>query len=207
MMLSIVAMLLGLVFLVNVFVFGWIVTETIMSDCLHIARRVAAVAVLNPSRVWWTAAVGAGLAVAAMGMAAQAMHVRMAARERARIVLRLDMKEGLQAVKRGHFWGYLDDRGEQVIGPRFSKARSFSEGLAPVSVNARWGYIDRHGQFVIEPQYRLAGEYRNGIALVGLDDFTLGYIDAHGNLITNVDPRAARYSHADASLDEKDLDA
>jgi hypothetical protein len=92
--------------------------------------------------------------------------------------------EGVAAVCRGLRWGYETPAGEVAIECRFDTARSFSEGLAAVCVGDSWGYIDHDGRFVIPPRFRLAGEYRGGIAAVGLDDYTIGYIDPHGNLVS-----------------------
>ncbi len=46
-------------------------------------------------------------------------------------------------------WGYINKKGEQVIGFRFKEASAFSEGLAVVEETNGSGYIDKTGAFVI----------------------------------------------------------
>ena len=182
-------------FVANVGVFLWILVETacresvVVAHCLvRIARAaVAKVEVCRP-RNRRGAAIVAGNGLVILTVLGQMLYLRATAAGRrmasARIVWLLDPQEGLQAMRRGNLWGYIDAQGEQVIQTRFSSARDFSEGLAPVSVDHRWGYIDRNGEFVIPPQFRLAGEHRNGRAPVGLDDYSLAYIDACGQLVS-----------------------
>lgn len=78
--------------------------------------------------------------------------------------------DGLAAVADdSHRWGYINERGEIVIAPRFAMPGFFVEGLAPAreEFNSPWGYIDRGGNWVIKPRFNLAEAFAGGMALVG----------------------------------------
>ena len=88
-------------------------------------------------------------------------------------------------------YGYADETGVMVIGPRFDWAGQFLEGLAPVQIqadsgSAGYGYIDSTGAVVIEPRFKTAFAFSEGLARVevatdGLDRY--GYIDRSGTVV------------------------
>jgi hypothetical protein len=50
-------------------------------------------------------------------------------------------------------WGYINERGEEVIAPRFDHAENFTaNGLARVRVKGKFGYINERGEEVIAPR-------------------------------------------------------
>ena len=53
-----------------------------------------------------------------------------------------DSGGGLMPFSSGKQWGYLDDKGNIAISPRFDDAYPFSEGLAAVESEAGDGFID-----------------------------------------------------------------
>jgi len=62
-----------------------------------------------------------------------------------------------------HLKGYLDERGEVVIEPRFEMASPFRGGLAALYLRSgiapKWGFIDRDGELVIENRFRHAAPF------------------------------------------------
>ena len=64
----------------------------------------------------------------------------------------LPFSEGLAAVKPegGDLWGFIDEKGNMVIAPRFRFAESFSGGVSACALGDKWGIIDRNGKFVIK---------------------------------------------------------
>src|SRR5208283_3185381 len=78
--------------------------------------------------------------------------------------------EGLVWVEADGKWGCVNEKGENVIGFKFTEPSFFSEGLAPVTLaNSTgpppyMGYIDRTGAFVIAPQFSLAWNFSDGLA-------------------------------------------
>ncbi|MCB9267582.1 MAG: WG repeat-containing protein [Lewinellaceae bacterium] len=66
-------------------------------------------------------------------------------------------------------WGYVDDKGNVILSPRYRAAGSFAEGLAPVRSRGTYGYIGPGGQFTIEPRFDYAEPFEDGIARVYLE--------------------------------------
>lgn len=86
-------------------------------------------------------------------------------------------------IKKNGKYGYIDERGNEVIEPVFDHANvSFSEGLAVVRKAGRSGYINPSGSFAIAPRYTGALWFENGLALVKNDDGQWGYIDPYGTV-------------------------
>lgn len=57
--------------------------------------------------------------------------------------------EGLAPVqaKTGR-WGFINERQEWVIQPRFEDAREFQGGKAAVRQNSQWGFINKRGEWL-----------------------------------------------------------
>jgi len=43
--------------------------------------------------------------------------------------------------------GYIDQRGQIVIQPKFDDVYSFQDDIAAVKVDSKWGYINKKGEF------------------------------------------------------------
>jgi hypothetical protein len=107
-----------------------------------------------------------------------------------------DYSEGLAMVREsGPRCGYIDLKGNVVIAPQFSDARSFSEGLAAVTfsrwIDSRprptWFYIDKSGKQCIDGLFEEALEFSEGVARVKLNK-KMGVIDKSGRFVV-----AAKY--------------
>jgi hypothetical protein len=84
--------------------------------------------------------------------------------------------------------GYINQKGQEVIGLRFKNAGSFYDGLAPVTLeDGMSGYIDEKGDWVIEPKYLGSQEFENGLGRVFFRDsqgtLMSQYINREGVLI------------------------
>lgn len=66
-------------------------------------------------------------------------------------------------IENNHF-GFINNKGDQVIPPKYIDAEEFSEGLASVRVKGHYGFINTKGKMVIPPKYEYAGSFVNGIA-------------------------------------------
>lgn len=66
-------------------------------------------------------------------------------------------------------WGFLDEKGYEVIPHTFDQAKDFSEGLAAVRLGSKYGYIDGKGNFVIPLRFDQAFSFKNGLAKVVCD--------------------------------------
>lgn len=70
--------------------------------------------------------------------------------------------------KKNDKWGFIDNKGNVIISPKFDKVGGFSDGVAAFKENNKWGYINMIGEQVISPQFDGAGMFSNGKATVGI---------------------------------------
>lgn len=87
-------------------------------------------------------------------------------------------------------WGYLGERGDWEIQPRFLSALDFSEGLAAVRTTNGWGFIDKSGYYKIQPIYSSVSSFSEGLSAVALTN-KFGYINTLGQMVI-----APRYDNA-----------
>ncbi len=102
-----------------------------------------------------------------------------------------EFSEGLAPVLIGDKWGYINQKGEVVIAPRWQKSEQgwkqivspFYQGLAIVIEAVRWsvvddsnyyaykcGYINTKGEYVIQPKFRAScGVFSDGLARTEVD--------------------------------------
>lgn len=91
-------------------------------------------------------------------------------------------------------FGYIDKKGEFLIGPQLGDAGSFSEGLAYFSLDSKkYGYINKNGKIAIKPKFDGAHDFKNGYAKVlklnpdtnifGDNKYVQGLVDMSGSLI------------------------
>ncbi len=80
-------------------------------------------------------------------------------------------------------WGFINEKGEQVIDFQFSAAPyGFVNGYCVVCKDGKWGFINEKGEFLFEPQfiYQPNSFSEDGIALVQDDSGLYGYIKTDG---------------------------
>ena len=91
--------------------------------------------------------------------------------------------DGLLAVKKNGYWGYVDTEGVVSIPYQWSgSAGTFHEGLACVENFHGYGSIDTSGEIVIPCEWDNADDFSDGLAAVQKDG-KWGYIDKQGNLV------------------------
>ena len=97
--------------------------------------------------------------------------------------------EGLRSYGVGEYpeykEGYIDNKGNIVIEPRFYQVGAFHEGLAwaKEAENDKFGYIGKTGEFVIQPKFEDANNFEKcGLAIVKNGDL-YGVIDKTGKYI------------------------
>ena len=57
--------------------------------------------------------------------------------------------EGLAPVQaQGGRWGFINERQEWVIQPRFDDAQEFRGGKAAVRQSGKWGFINKRGEWL-----------------------------------------------------------
>ncbi|MES1216849.1 MAG: WG repeat-containing protein [Bacteroidota bacterium] len=61
--------------------------------------------------------------------------------------------EGLLAVRQKGKWGFVNDKGDMMITPKYDSCDSFKYGFAKVKMGSKWGIIDKSGTEIIEPKF------------------------------------------------------
>ena len=51
----------------------------------------------------------------------------------------------LAAVKKNNKWGYIDEKGTEVIPCKYEYVANFAEGVLAVQLNGKWGAFDKQG--------------------------------------------------------------
>jgi len=90
-----------------------------------------------------------------------------------------------------YYHGYMNNLGQVVIEPKYTKAHPFSEGLAAVEINRKYGFINAQGEMIIKPTYHIASNFKNNLAKVAGDSMMAdnnnccrkGFINRKGKLI------------------------
>ncbi len=90
--------------------------------------------------------------------------------------------EDLIPFKSKEKWGYINNKGEVAIDPRFDLAGPFSEGLASIRISEREGYIDSRGKIVFEAVFQSARSFSEGLASVQIEN-KWGFIDRSGKQV------------------------
>lgn len=84
-------------------------------------------------------------------------------------------------------YGYIDEKGEWVIEPKFDYANAFgTNGLAAAYDGEKWGYIDTKGEWKIEPKYDYAYPFYSGVAEVEKsvdDEYQYALINEKGEFL------------------------
>lgn len=100
-----------------------------------------------------------------------------------------DCQEDRLAVKNGKTWGYVDSKGNPVIGADMDQVFPFSHGVAPVRKVGQksWMIIDRNGKPVGTDRFEVLYPFTNGLGVgiktdpVGRSKY--GVVDTAGNTI------------------------
>lgn len=85
----------------------------------------------------------------------------------------------------GSKWGYINDKGNFVLPPKYEMARDFQEnGLAIIQLNNLTGIIDNNGYFIVKPKYETISPFSEGRA-TAIDDKGFKVLDESGKEITS----------------------
>lgn len=90
----------------------------------------------------------------------------------------------LKNTKNGEVYGYINNKGEYIIEPRFEMAYDFNEDcVAIVTEDNKDGVIDLYGEYRVYPIYDSISSFKEGRA-VYTKDGSMGLINEDGNVIT-----------------------
>ena len=71
-----------------------------------------------------------------------------------------EFQEGRARVSKDGKWGFIDQRGHEVIKLKYSEVNPFFEGLARVKHRGDYyGFIDKSGKIIIDLQYPFATDF------------------------------------------------
>ncbi|MDD6889733.1 MAG: WG repeat-containing protein [Bacteroidales bacterium] len=93
-----------------------------------------------------------------------------------------DFHEGMASVRYNGKYGFLNDKGDEVIPFKYDCAGHFNEGLAAVKSDGKWGFIDKADNIVIPFRYDDARSFNEGVAAVKFNG-KWGFIDKNDNVI------------------------
>ncbi len=93
-------------------------------------------------------------------------------------------KNGLLNVCVDDKWGYINQKGEYVIDPKFDDAEAFYDGMAEVEIDGKVGYISEKGDYIINPQFDSIGYFSEDVAYAKSGNI-YGYINKKGEYIIN----------------------
>ena len=71
--------------------------------------------------------------------------------------------DGLFAIKEKSKWGFMNQKGEYIVNPKYDDCESYKYGYAKVKMGTKWGIIDKSGTEIIEPKYENIVSGENGI--------------------------------------------
>jgi hypothetical protein len=91
---------------------------------------------------------------------------------------------GLAVVKKNNKFGFINKKGQEVVGPMYKNVGSFSEGLAAVlNFNDKWGFMNTKGDWAIPATYKEVKFFSEELAAVKNDMNLWGFIDKKGKLV------------------------
>jgi hypothetical protein len=90
--------------------------------------------------------------------------------------------DGMLAVRKNYKWGYINNKGDEIVTPKYDTCTAFKYGYGRVKLNSKWGIVDRSGTEIIQPKYGniLPGE--NGY-FIYYDNNGWGMMDKTGKII------------------------
>ncbi len=91
----------------------------------------------------------------------------------------------LALVRKNNLYGFIDEKGKEIIPCQYHEAESFSEDRAVVKKTKKGKkfVIDKKGKSITPPIYADIGFFLHGRAHVTIDDWTYGFIDLKGKLV------------------------
>jgi hypothetical protein len=58
------------------------------------------------------------------------------------------------AAAKGELYGFINEKGDFIVEPKYETINRFVNGFAPVRTDGKWGFVDSQGREVIKPQYK-----------------------------------------------------
>ena len=91
-------------------------------------------------------------------------------------------RHGVAVVRMNGKWGVINQKGIEVIPPKYDKIHSFQNGFAKVQVTGLHGLVNLEGKLIVDPAYEYISHAGEGVYRVEQGD-KVGYFDAEGKWI------------------------
>jgi hypothetical protein len=82
----------------------------------------------------------------------------------------------LNAVEYNNKWGFINNKGQEVVATRYDSVGAFSEGMAQVAIGGKFGFVDSFGTEKITAKYTATTPFQGGYSWVILNN-KIGVID------------------------------
>ena len=89
--------------------------------------------------------------------------------------------ENMLAVREKGKWGYVNDKGDMIVQPKYDTCTAFKYGYGRVKKGTKWGIVDRSGTELFEPKYDNIMPGENGLFIYY--DKAWGLMDRTGKVL------------------------
>lgn len=93
-----------------------------------------------------------------------------------------EFQHGVAVVQMNGRWGVINQKGMQVIPPKYDEIGTFKNGYAKVRIKGFSGLTNLKGEVIVQPQYEYISYAGKGLFRVEQGD-KVGYFDATGNWV------------------------
>ena len=93
-----------------------------------------------------------------------------------------EFKHGVAVVQVGGKWGIINQRGIEIIPPKYDKIESFENGYAKVRIKGFNGLSNLKGELIVDPDYEYISYAGEGLFRVEQGD-KIGYFDMDGRWV------------------------
>ena len=110
------------------------------------------------------------------------------------------IEDGCFAVKKDGLWGFIDDKGNEIIPPMYQQYNSFHDGLACVKKDGLWGIIDKQNNVILPFKYYRCKDFHDGISIVENLDYSNDVIKPSGQILHSVLPFSQIFNLGNGSI-------
>ena len=110
------------------------------------------------------------------------------------------IEDGCFAVKKDGLWGFIDDKGNEIIPPMYQQYNSFHDGFACVKKDGLWGIIDKQNNVILPFKYYRCKDFHDGISIVENLDYSNDVIKSNGQILHSVLPFSQIFNLGNGSI-------
>lgn len=89
-------------------------------------------------------------------------------------------------------WGFVNEKGEEVIPLRYDGAADFHNGIVRVKLKRKWGSINEHGKIVVPIRYDEEEVFKEGLSRVKRGS-KYGFVDTTGKEVIPIKYKYANH--------------